>query len=87
MTRGTGAVKNTPFDRFLPRHLPRELQIQRLRWVIEGELTPLQQYTLEAYHYQGMTLQQIAEFRGVAKSTVWRTLKRAEGKLQRFLQY
>lgn len=87
MNGGIGAVKNTRFDRFLPRHLPRELQVQRLRQVIEGELTPLQRDTLEAYHYRQQTLQQIADARGVAKSTVWRTLKRAERRLKHFLQY
>ena len=47
----------------------------------------LQRETLMAYYFQELTLEQIAKDRGVNKSTVCRTLHRAEEKLRRFLKY
>jgi len=55
--------------------------------VIREELTELQRYTLSAYYFQQQSLTQIARDRGVNKSTVCRTLHRAEEKLRRFLRY
>jgi DNA-directed RNA polymerase specialized sigma24 family protein len=42
---------------------------------------------LLAYYIQDQTISQIAEDRCVHKSTVSRTLHRAEAKLRRFLRY
>ncbi len=81
MTGGTGAVKNTPFDS------SREQQMRRLRRVIREELTELQRDTLVAYYFQRQSLTQIARDRNVNKSTVCRTLHRAEQKLRKFLKY
>ena len=67
--------------------LPREVQLKRVQRVIQEELTPLQRETLVAYYFQEQTLAQIAADRGVNKSTVCRTLQRAEEKLRRFLRY
>jgi RNA polymerase sigma factor (sigma-70 family) len=80
-------MKNTLFEGFSFRHIPREQQIKRMKLVIREELTELQRYTILAYYFDNKTLVQIAEERGVNKSTVCRTLKRAENKLRRFLQY
>lgn len=80
-------MKNTRFDRSHRISLPREMQLQRLRQVIQGELTPHQRDTLMAYYFEKKTMAQIAQERGVHKSTVWRTLKRAEKTLRRVLQY
>lgn len=80
-------MKNTRFEELKGHHLPHEIQIQRLRQVIRGELTELQRYTLMAYYFEDRTLEHIAKERNVAKSTVWRTLKRAEEKLRRVMQY
>jgi RNA polymerase sigma factor (sigma-70 family) len=55
--------------------------------VIDEELTDLQKQTLVAYYFQEQSIPQIAEERGVNKSTVSRTLRRAENKLRRFLKY
>ncbi len=85
MTGGIGAMKNIPFEHF--RGLPRDVQIQRMKRVIQGELTELQRYTLQEYYFADKTLQQIADSRNVERSTVWRTLKRAEEKLRRVLSY
>ena len=80
-------MKNTLFDGLLFRQIPREEQIKRMKLVIREELTELQRYTILAYYFENKTLLQIAEERNVNKSTVCRTLKRAEDKLRRFLQY
>ena len=87
MTGGTGAMKNTLFEGLTFRHIPREQQIKRMKAVIREELTELQRYTILAYYFENKTLVQIAQERNVNKSTVCRTLKRAEEKLRRFLRY
>jgi RNA polymerase sigma factor (sigma-70 family) len=51
------------------------------------ELTQLQRETLLAYYFQEKSITEIAEERGVNKSTVCRTLHRAETKLRRYLKY
>ena len=65
--------------------LPREVQLQRIQQVIRRELTELQRQTLLSYYFQRMTIPEIAARRGVHKSTVCRTLRRAENKLRRYL--
>lgn len=80
-------MKSTLFEGMLFRQIPREQQIRRMKLVIREELTELQRYTILAYYFENKTLVQIAEERGVNKSTVCRTLKRAEEKLRRFLKY
>lgn len=59
----------------------------RLKAVIRLELTELQRYTVVAYYFSGQTMEEIARARNVNKSTVCRTLHRAEEKLRRFLNY
>ena len=80
-------MKNILYDGYLGPRLPREVQLKRVQRVIQEELTPLQRETLIAYYFQERTITQIAQERGVNKSTVCRTLKRAEEKLRRFLKY
>lgn len=80
-------MKNTLFEGCLFRQIPREQQIKRMKHVIREELTELQRYTIQAYYFENKTLLQIAGERNVNKSTVCRTLKRAEDKIRRFLQY
>ena len=80
-------MKNTRFDGLLGHRLSPDVQVQRMKSVIQNELTQLQRFTLAAYYFEDKTLQQIADERNVKKSTVWRTLKRAEEKLRRVLQY
>ena len=80
-------MKSTLFEGMLFRQIPREQQIRRMKAVIREQLTELQRYTVLAYYFENKTLVQIAEERNVNKSTVSRTLKRAEDKLRRFLQY
>ena len=87
MTGGTGAVKNTLYDGYRGPRLPKNVQLQRVQRVIREELTDLQRETLLAYYFQEQTIPQIAAQRGVNKSTVSRTLRRAEEKLRRYLRY
>lgn len=80
-------MKNILYEGYLGPRLPRDVQLKRVQRVIREELTELQRYTLTAYYFQQQSLTQIAQDRGVNKSTVCRTLKRAEDKLRRFLKY
>ena len=87
MKGGTTRMKNILYDGYLGPRLPRDVQLKRIQRVMEEELTPLQKQTLIAYYFQQQTIPQIARERGVQKSTVSRTLKRAEAKLRKFLKY
>lgn len=80
-------MRNILYEGYLGPRLPREVQLKRVQRVIQEELTQLQRETLIAYYFQEQTLAQIAADRGVNKSTVCRTLHRAEEKLRRFLRY
>lgn len=80
-------MKNILYEGYLGPRLPREVQIRRVQSVIQEELTPLQRQALVAYYFQEKTITEIAEERGVNKSTVCRTLHRAEEKLRKYLKY
>ena len=80
-------MKNILYEGYLGPRLPREVQLQRVRRVIAEELTDTQREMLTAYYFQELTMTQIARDRGVNKSTVCRTIPRAENKLRRFLKY
>lgn len=80
-------MKSIRFEDSRISELPREQLVKRMKAVIREELTELQRYTMVAYYFENRTLTEIAEERGINKSTVCRTLKRAEDKLRRFLQY
>ena len=80
-------MKSIRFEDSRFSRLSREEMMKRRKTVIREELTELQRYTILAYYFEGKKLVQIAEERGINKSTASRTLKRAEDKLRRFLQY
>lgn len=80
-------MKNILYEDYQGPRLPPEVQLRRVNRVIEEELTPVQREILLAYYIQEQTIPEIARQRGVHKSTVSRTLRRAEGKLRRFLRY
>ena len=80
-------MKNIPYEGYKGIRLPMEIQKQRVNRVIMEELTPIQRVVLIAYYIQEQTMTQIAQDRGVHKSTVCRTLHRAEAKLRRYLKY
>lgn len=87
MSRGIIGMKNTLYEGYQGPRLTPDLLQKRLSRVIEEELTPLQRETLLAYYIQQKNIPTIAAERSVAKSTVSRTLRRAGGKLRRFLRY
>ena len=80
-------MKNTLFEGYEGPRLPRQIQMKRLRRVIEGELTENQREILVAYYFQSKTMAQIALERGVCRSTVCRTLHRAEERVRHCLKY
>ena len=80
-------MKNTRFDLNSTLQLSKQIQLQRVQRVIREELTDLQRETLLDFYFRRMTISQIAARRGVHKSTVCRTLHRAEDRLRRYLKY
>ena len=80
-------MRNTLYEGYEGPRLPREAQLRRLSRVIESELTPRQRETLLAYYFGNRTMAQIAAERGVCRSTVCRTLHRAENRVRRCLRY
>ncbi len=80
-------MKNILYDGYLGPRLPKQVQLQRVQRVIREELTQLQRETLTDYYFHRMTIPEIAARRGVHKSTVSRTLHRAENRLRRYLKY
>ena len=80
-------MKNTLYEGYRGPRLPKQVQLQRVQRVIREELTELQRQTLIAYYFQEQNIPQIAAERGVNKSTVSRTLRRADEKLRRYLKY
>ena len=87
MKEGTGAVKSTLFEKDRLTGLPPQELSERMKNVIREELSELQRYTVLAYYFEKKNLEQIAQERNVNKSTVSRTLRRAEKNLRKFLQY
>ena len=80
-------MKNILYEGYEGPRLPRQVQLKRVQRVIREELTDNQREILLAYYMDNQTIPQIAAERGVNKSTVSRTLHRAEGKLRRYLRY
>ena len=80
-------MKNTLYEGYEGPRLPQATQQQRIRRVIENELTPKQREVMLAYYFQDKTVPQIAAARGVRRSSVSRCLKRAERKVRLCLRY
>lgn len=80
-------MRNTLFDAYHGLRLPREIQLRRIRQVMENELTRCQREVIIAYYFQMQSIPAIALARGVNKSTVCRTLRRAEEKIRLCLKY
>ena len=80
-------MKNTLFEDMASFRLPTKVQRKRVNRVIREELTQRQQQILMAYYFDNKNITQIAADLGVNKSTVSRTLHRAETRLKRFLKY
>ena len=80
-------MKNIASSGYLGLRLPAEVQLQRVNRVIFEELSPCQREILLAYYFQQKTIPQLAQERQVHKSTVCRTLHRAEAQLRKYLKY
>ena len=65
-------MRNILYDGYEGPRLPREVQLRRLKRVIEMELTEKQRQVLIAYYFQNKTMAQIAQERGINRSTVCR---------------
>ena len=80
-------MRNTLFEGYKGPRLSRSAQLKRLQAVIERELTPLQRDAVLDYYFLGKNICCIAKERGVNKSTVCRTLQRAELRIRRCFRY
>lgn len=96
-------MRNTPFDTRSSEWIgdmtvwlrengeDNALQLERLRRNLrlarEQELTPRQRRVLELRYERNMSVTQIARHLGVNPSTISRTLRRAQERLRRYLQY
>ena len=80
-------MRNIHYDSETGLELPQEVQLRRLQRVMENELTALQRQTLQLYYFEELRPAQIARIQGVHRSSVLRTLRRAEARIRRSLQY
>ena len=78
---------NIQYDEIWGVDLPPEIQLKRLRRAMEQGLTTRQRQMLEAYYFEGMRPAHIARRYGIHRSTVMRTIRRAENRLRRYLTY
>ena len=79
-------MKNIPCN-YSDVRLPRAMQVRRVEHVIREELAAPQRQAPLAVRYGGQSQAEVARERGVSRSTVCRTLRRAETRLRRFLRY
>lgn len=80
-------MRNILYDNEFGLELPRDIQIQRILRVMEEELTEKQRSYLSAYYFEELRPSQIARRYGVNRSTVIRTIRRAEARIRRHLFY
>ncbi len=80
-------MKDILYEGYEGPRLPPKVQMQRIRRVIEMELTQKQREVILAYYFQDKTIPQIAEERGIQRSSVSRCLRRAEKKVRLCLRY
>ena len=80
-------MRNIHYDSDTGLELPREVQLRRLLRVIDEQLTERQRQTLRLYYFDELRPAEIARIHGVHRSTALRTLRRAENRVRRFLQY
>ena len=80
-------MKRTLYEGYEGPRLPPGTQLQRIRRVIEQELTNKQREIMLAYYFQDKSIPEIAAERGTNKSSVCRCLHRAESRVRAFLKY
>lgn len=80
-------MKNIGYDGYEGPRLPQDQQLRRLRRVMDAELTEKQYRVVVGYYLEHRNMVELADELGVNKSTVCRTLKRAEARMRRCLKY
>ena len=80
-------MKRTLYEGYEGPRLSPGTQMQRIRRVIEQELTSKQREIILAYYFQDKSIPDIAAERGIHKSSVCRCLQRAEKKVRLCLKY
>lgn len=87
MNGGITAMRNIVYDGYRGPRMSPQLLMQRVQSVMENELTEKQRRVLHGYYFEEKNLPTLAAEFGVNKSSVCRTLHRAENRLRRFLRY
>ena len=87
MRGATIAMKNIDYDGYQGPRMTRDMQRKRLQHVMEHELTELQRRAVMGYYLEKKSMSELAAERGVNKSTICRTLQRAERRMRRCLRY
>lgn len=80
-------MKRTLYEGYEGPRLSPATQMQRIRRVIEQELTQKQREIILAYYFQDKSIPEIAAERGIHKSSVCRCLQRAEKRVRHCLKY
>ena len=80
-------MKNIVCDDYRGPRLPREVQLRRLKNVIQCELTPRQRYIYESIRLEGRTMVSLAKELGRNKSSISRAFHRAERIVRMHLRY
>lgn len=80
-------MKNILCEDYEGPRLPPKTQLNRIRRVMEMELTQKQREVMLAYYFQDKSIPEIAAERGIHKSSVCRCLRRAEKKVRLCLRY
>ena len=80
-------MKNIQYEGYLGRRMTKDEAKKRISRVVAEELTQVEREVLVSYYLREMNIPTIARERGVNKSTVCRTLQRAEEKLKQYLKY
>lgn len=80
-------MKRTLYEGYEGPRLSPATQMQRIRRVIERELTVKQREIMLAYYFQDKSIPDIAAERGIHKSSVCRCLQRAEKRVRHCLKY
>ena len=80
-------MKAIGYEGYQGPRLTRQEQLARMHRVIENELTEKQRRAVLGYYVDKKTMPELAREFGVCKSTVCRTIQRAERRLRRCLRY
>lgn len=80
-------MKNTEYKEYTGPRYSRETQRQRMKRVIDAELTEKQRAALLGYYVEQKNICQLARELGIDKSSVSRRIQCAEHRLRKYLRY